>query len=298
MTTTQNDDDLIIIEDNDDDILDLGESTLVELDNTETEELISFDGISEIKEKDTIDNIDLWLELNLNNNSDDLIDLNSNFSEDKIDLNLESNLNLNVENNIKLNSSDDLKLKLSSNEESLNTETDNKINLNLSLEENIDLTSSESIIEEKTEDIALNNNEETPLNLAIDSLNIKEDVSSLDLNIIQDKKEITEEKKATEEVISDFSNLEENIIEKKEVEINSNENETLNTILDWTINKLANRKSNINTKISSTQESIKEIEIEVKKLQEERKTLLAEVRELTSENKKIDDSIESLENMK
>jgi chromosome segregation ATPase len=75
-------------------------------------------------------------------------------------------------------------------------------------------------------------------------------------------------------------------------------NETMVSILDWTIGKLQSRKENSVKDIKDKNSHVSGIETEISKLQSEKKEIEKDIKVLESENTKIDSNITSLETMK
>lgn len=268
MTATQNDDDLIIIEDDNTELSNINDN-LIDLDNSENNELISFDDEIKINETEEIleENDPVFnFKLNLNEYKQETNsnNLELNLDEEKENLNSE-----NLNNNLLDFSFDEDKKEDINLENSIAIQSDLNMN-DLELDNNADKTSEDENLDIFSNEKETNNNE-----IQNNELVLKENIIESNLNLEENNKETLV--------------LEENS-EELEEKIEINNEETLDTILDFTIAKLLIRKESIDKKINHTRDDIKEIEIEVKNLQEERRKLLAEVTSLESENKKIDEN--------
>ena len=199
MTAVQNDDDLIIIEDSNDEVLDLGDSDLIELDNTDSGELLSFTE-NETNTEKKIEDLNLMETINLDNDEESIIE-KDNIEPDNL-------LNFNLD----LSSSDHKKEKVE------NIVEENKT------ENNIDLNLNQNIILEK-DNIDLNLTEESILDINNDAEEkIVEEKPSLDL-------ELNAQESIKENIKSYDNNIGE-LVKNKESNNIVQEKETLNTILD------------------------------------------------------------------
>lgn len=262
MSTIQNDDDLIIIEDDNSSIE--SEDSLINLDLSESEELISFDDKEENKDDSILGN-----------------DINFDFWEEKTkEPKLEETLNIS-ETNDKVEIQDDSSSLF---DFSLSEETNNE-NL-ITKEEKLEVS------DFLTNDIESDNIEELVVvveenNNNFDLSEVNTETSTLEIEPLNSKDDLIENKDET--------------LELEVLEINNTtevKNESMDSILEWTILKLKSKKEKSINEIEKKEDNIKDIEIEIKKLQLEKSEVTTETKNLISENKKIDINIESLEKMK
>ena len=143
---------------------------------------------------------------------------------------------------------------------------------------------------------------ENELDLENDSLEKNDD--NLSFGELMDEKTEIQEKETNIDLLAEEKNNDDSWLFWSEIENETEEisklgeDETMSSILGWTISKLQSRKEKSIKQIEDKNNNVSDIETEVAKLQKEKRVIQKEVKELEVENAKIDSNIDSLERMK